>query len=209
MNFRGLPIGWSFCGYLAVVIASAALLHYLRRTPRFFSLISLPGTVGHELLHFLVGTLTLAKPVKVSLIPKFHRDGSATLGFVMFSNIRWYNALWVGFAPLLALPAAVWLVYYRSAQIPPLSWRELAWSYVAASLTVFVPALESGCRDRVIQACRIDILSGKCRDSVLDLAEDVRLIRKLLQYFFDGNCVANSKPLQSSRPSRSDPVSLV
>ena len=135
MNFRELPIGWSFCGYLAVVTATAALLHYLQRMPRFFSLISLPGTVGHEFLHFLVGTLALARPVKVSLMPKFHRDGSATLGFVRFSNIRWYNALWVGFAPLLALPAALWLVYYRSAQIPPLSWRELAWSYVAASLT--------------------------------------------------------------------------
>ena len=135
MSLRGLSIGWSFCGYLAVVIVTAALLHYLRRAPRFFSLICLPGTVGHELMHFLVGTLTLARPVKVSLIPKFHRDGTATLGFVMFSNLRWYNALWVGFAPLLALPAALWLVYHRSAQIPPVSWWEPAWSYVAASLT--------------------------------------------------------------------------
>lgn len=135
MNWGGLSIGWSFCGYLAIVVATAGLLHYLRRMPRFFSLVSLPGTVGHELLHFLVGTLTLARPVKVSLIPKFHRDGSATLGFVKFSNIRWYNALWVGFAPLLALPAAIALVYYRSAEIPPLSLREIAWSYVAASLT--------------------------------------------------------------------------
>ena len=134
MNFGRFSIGWSFCGYLAVVIVTAAILHHLRRMPRFFSLISLPGTIGHELLHFLVGTLTLAKPVKVSLIPKFHRDGSTTLGLVLFSNIRWYNALWVGFAPLLALPAALWLVYCRSAQIPPLSLWELAWSYVAASL---------------------------------------------------------------------------
>ncbi len=135
MSWRGLTIGWSFCGYLAVVIVTAALLHFLRRMPRFFSLVSLPGTIGHELLHWLVGTLTLAQPIKVSLIPKFHRDGSATLGYVMFSNIRWYNALWVGFAPLLALPAALWLVYYRSTQIPPLSFWEFAWSYVAASLT--------------------------------------------------------------------------
>ncbi len=134
MKFAGLTITWWFFGYLAIVIATAALLHYLRRMPRFFSLASLPGTIGHELLHLLIGTLTLAKPVKVSLIPKFHRDGSATLGYVRFSNIRWYNALWVGAAPLLALPAAIWLVYYRSAQIPPLVWRELAWSYVAASL---------------------------------------------------------------------------
>lgn len=135
MNVGGLTIGWSFCVYLAVVVATAALLHRLRGMPRFFSLVSLPGTVGHELLHFLVGTLALARPVKVSLIPKFHRDGSATLGYVMFANIRWYNALWVGFAPLLALPGALWLVYFRSLQIPPLSPWELTWSYVAASLT--------------------------------------------------------------------------
>jgi hypothetical protein len=134
MNFGGFSVGWSFCGYLAVVIAMAALLHRLRNMPRFFSLVSVPGTVGHELLHFLVGTLTLARPVKVSLIPKFHRDGSATLGYVIFANIRWYNALWVGFAPLLALPGALWLVYSRSAQVPPLSAWEAAWSYVAASL---------------------------------------------------------------------------
>ena len=135
MTFAGLTFGWPFCAYLAAVIAIAAILHYLRRTPRFFSLVSLPGTIGHELLHFLIGTLTLAKPVKVSLLPKFHRDGSATLGYVMFSNIRWYNALWVGFAPLLALPVALWMVYWRSTQISPLQWHELAWIYVTASLT--------------------------------------------------------------------------
>ena len=134
MKLAGLTITWWFCGYLAAVIATAAVLHHLRHMPRFFSLVSLPGTIGHELLHLLVGTLTLAKPVKISLIPRFHRDGSATLGFVRFANVRWYNALWVGAAPLLALPAAIWLVSYRAAQIPPLAWRELAWSYVAASL---------------------------------------------------------------------------
>ena len=135
MTVAGLTFGWSFCGYLAIVIAAATLLHHLRSMPRFFSLISLPGTIGHELLHFLVGTLTLARPVRVSLLPKFHRNGSATLGYVMFSNIRWYNALWVGFAPLLALPAAIALVYYRAAQIPPLNAIESVWCYVAASLT--------------------------------------------------------------------------
>lgn len=135
MKLAGLGIGWAFCGYLAVAIAVAALLHYLRRMPRFFSLLSLPGTAVHELLHFLLGTLTLARPVKFSLLPKFHRDGSATLGYVTFTHIRWYNALWVGIAPLLALPAALWLVYYRSIQGTPLGLQEVAWSYVAASLT--------------------------------------------------------------------------
>ncbi len=125
---------WTFCIYLAVVIMSAAVLHRLRNSPRFYSVIALPGTAGHELLHFLVGTLTLARPVRASVWPKFHRDGSATLGYVMFANIRWYNALWVGFAPVLALPASLWLVYYRSGQVSTLLPAEIVWAYIAASL---------------------------------------------------------------------------
>lgn len=120
--------------YLVAVSAMAVALHWTRRMPRFFSLLSMPGTMGHELLHFLIGTLTLARPVKASLLPKFHRDGSTTLGYVMFANIRWYNALFVGFAPLLALPFALWLVWYRAVQIPPWSWPELLWGYIAANL---------------------------------------------------------------------------
>ena len=128
------PPGLEFWIYLVVVIAMAIALHWMRRMPRFFSLLSWPGTVGHETLHFLVGTVTLARPVKASLFPKFHRDGSTTLGYVMFANIRWYNALFVGFAPLLALPFAVALVYYRAAQAPPWTWFEIGWGYVAANL---------------------------------------------------------------------------
>ncbi|MEO8165523.1 MAG: hypothetical protein ABI619_09015 [Betaproteobacteria bacterium] len=134
MNVGAYFLGGPFCVYLAVVVLTAVLLHRLRTMPRLFSLIALPGTAGHELLHFLIGTLTLARPVKASLLPKFHRDGSATLGYVMFANIRWYNALWVGFAPLLALPLALGLVYYRSAQVSSLSLPECVWAYVAASL---------------------------------------------------------------------------
>lgn len=126
--------GLDFWIYLTAVFAIAIALHWMRRMPRFFSLLSLPGTVGHEALHFLVGTVTLARPVKASLLPKFHRDGSTTLGYVMFANIRWYNALFVGCAPLLALPFAVGLVYYRAGQGPPWAWTEVAWGYVAANL---------------------------------------------------------------------------
>ncbi len=124
----------AFWAYLVAVTAIAAVLHWLRRVPRFFSLLALPGTIGHEVLHFLVGTVTLAKPVQASLLPKFHRDGSTTLGYVMFANIRWYNALFVGFAPLLALPAALGLVWYRAGQVPPWTGAELLWGYVAANL---------------------------------------------------------------------------
>lgn len=126
--------GLVFWIYLTSVSAIAIALHWLRRMPRFFSLLSLPGTIGHEVLHFLVGTLTLAKPIKASLLPAFHRDGSTTLGYVMFANIRWYNAVFVGLAPLLALPFALALVHHRSTQVPPWEWTELAWGYLAANL---------------------------------------------------------------------------
>jgi hypothetical protein len=52
----------------------------------------------------------------------------------MFANIRWYNALFVGFAPMLALPFALWLVWYRAGHVPPWGWPELLWGYVAANL---------------------------------------------------------------------------
>ena len=37
--------------------------------------------------------------------------------------------------PMLALPVALWLVYYRSVQSAPPGLQEVAWSYIAASLT--------------------------------------------------------------------------
>jgi hypothetical protein len=165
MRFGGLSLEWTFFAYLTVVVATAGLLHYARRSPRFFSLVSLPGTLGHESLHWLIGTLALARPMKVSLIPKFHRDGSATLGFVAFSNIRWYNALWVGFAPLLALPVALWLVYHRSAHIPPLSPSELAWAYVAASLAY--SCLPSKADVRIVLSRPVGLVVYLCGAAIL------------------------------------------
>jgi hypothetical protein len=134
MPMQSTSTSLHFWIYSMAVIAIAIALHWLRHMPRFFSLLSLPGTAGHEALHFLVGTLTLARPIKASLLPTFHRNGSTTLGYVMFANIRWYNALFVGLAPLLALPFAVALVHYRAAAGPPWGWMEIAWGYLAANL---------------------------------------------------------------------------
>lgn len=67
--------------------------------------IRLPGTVAHELCHYLVGLLLNARPTKVVLWPV--RIGNRlVLGEVSFSNLTWYNAALTGMAPLLLAPVA-------------------------------------------------------------------------------------------------------
>lgn len=69
----------------------------------FISIIfNLPGTIFHELAHFLVGLITLAKPVNFSLIPKFSKEG-ITLGSVSFTNLNFFNSLPIALAPYLLL----------------------------------------------------------------------------------------------------------
>lgn len=73
------------------------------------AVISLPGTVTHELLHGLVGFVLFAKPRSFSIFPK--RQGDAwVLGSVGFANLTLWNAAPVAFAPFLMLGFG-WLLY--------------------------------------------------------------------------------------------------
>lgn len=63
----------------------------------------LPGTLVHELLHLIVGLLLNGKPVTLSLWPRQSAQGQWILGSVGFINLRWYNAVFIGLAPLLAI----------------------------------------------------------------------------------------------------------
>lgn len=65
-----------------------------------------PGTVAHELCHYVVGFLLNARPTRIVLWPV--RVGNRlVLGEVGFSNLTWYNAAPTGMAPLLLAPV-VW-----------------------------------------------------------------------------------------------------
>jgi len=69
-----------------------------------YNLFLLPGTIVHELLHFIVGLVTLGCPINFTIIPK--KDGDRyTLGSVGFSNLNWINSPFIGLAPLLILYA--------------------------------------------------------------------------------------------------------
>lgn len=93
---------------LVAAFALAILLKLLSRGILLTSLLAMPGTIAHELAHLLAGYLFMAKPVKISILPR-RGGGEWIMGSVAFSNITWYNGAFVGFAPLALAPAAWWL----------------------------------------------------------------------------------------------------
>ena len=68
------------------------------------ALVNIPGTLLHELMHFLVGLFLNAKPCNFSLVPKRGEGGGYVMGSVGFTNITFYNAIPAAMAPLLLLP---------------------------------------------------------------------------------------------------------
>jgi len=119
--------------YLAVIVAALFCLHAMRRIFWLFSLLALPGTIAHEACHYLSGLLLNGGPVSFNLMPR--RDGHGwAMGSVTFNHIRWYNAPFIGLAPLLLLPAAYGLALWRlKGQLVP-GWREGLAVFVIANL---------------------------------------------------------------------------
>jgi hypothetical protein len=87
-------------GSLMLSLAVAVFLRWLRTRPWTFSLLSFPGTLAHELAHFLVGWVLFAKPSKIDLYPERSADGWV-LGSVAFKNLALWNSAPVTLAPLL------------------------------------------------------------------------------------------------------------
>ena len=123
-----------FIVYLVVVGGFVLLLRFLQRYLLIFFLIALPGTIAHELSHFLLGALTFGRPMNFSIIPK--RQGSSyVLGSVSLANVRWYNGLFIGLAPFLLLPVALLLIKWRVSSHPVMLFaHESIWAYCAANL---------------------------------------------------------------------------
>ena len=85
----------------------------------------------HEIMHWIVGWVTLASPTRISLFPKIDGD-RAVLGSVWFENIGWWNSVPVALAPLLGIPLCILFV----AAMPPISWSitGMFTAWVAASV---------------------------------------------------------------------------
>jgi hypothetical protein len=117
--------------YLAAVALALVLLALTRRLGVLFFLAAFPATLAHELMHLAVGLLTHGQPSGLRLRPQRSARGYV-LGSVTCNNVRWYNGLFIGLAPLLLLPAALTLLRWRAPQ--PLVAAELAWVYLIACL---------------------------------------------------------------------------
>jgi hypothetical protein len=119
--------------YAGGLAAMLWLLNQARRSFWLFSLVVLPGTLCHELCHWLVGHLLNGRPVHFTVIPK--REGRGwVLGSVGLGNLRWYNAFFIGLAPLLLLPVAYGIFLWRLGHQPTFGWPEAGALFLLANL---------------------------------------------------------------------------
>jgi hypothetical protein len=121
-----------FISSVALVVLFCAVLRGLRNSMWRIALLSLPGTIAHELAHFLVGVLLLAKPRRLSILPRANGH-TWTLGSVSFGNVGLLNGAFVALAPLLLLPLA-WLCLVR-ALLPLWIDGQWGWWLLAGYLT--------------------------------------------------------------------------
>lgn len=113
-----------FMPSVALVLIFVALLRAVRNSMWRIALLSLPGTIAHELVHFVVGLLLLAKPRGFSIWPTA-QGHTWRLGSVSFGNIGLLNGAFVALAPLLLLPIA-WLCVVHV--LLPL-WNDSQWGW--------------------------------------------------------------------------------
>ncbi len=106
----------SFTIFSVLIIIST--LFIFKRINNFYliSLLTLPGTFMHELMHLFASFISFGKPVSFSIIPK-KSSGGITLGKVSSSNITWYNAIFISLAPL----ALYYIAYYLMKILPSIS----------------------------------------------------------------------------------------
>jgi hypothetical protein len=127
--------------YLLPAAALALLFRALVQRGSFFLILYLAGTILHELAHLIAAALTNARPVSISILPR--RSGKGwILGSVSCANIRWYNGIFVGLAPIAVLLVPFLVAAWRTQHGLSWQWRD-AW--IAALLAPqFMSCLPSG-----------------------------------------------------------------
>jgi hypothetical protein len=118
--------------YVAPSVALASLFLFERRRWSLVNALHFSGVFVHELFHFLVGLVTMARPTSFSLIPR-SEGGRLFLGSVGFVGLNWLNAWVTAAAPLLALPIIFSLATWRLESGPQhvQFWDVLVWLFIA------------------------------------------------------------------------------
>ena len=99
--------------YLLPTVALAVVTRILAATHPFFFLFTLAGTICHELMHYLMGWLTFAKPGRFTVIP-VKKAGHWELGSVTLNRVRWYNAAPAALAPVLIILIPFSVAWWRT-----------------------------------------------------------------------------------------------
>lgn len=120
--------------YALAVIVILTLLLLTRRLGVIYFVTTFPVTLAHELTHLLLGFVTFGQPCGFRVWPR-RSANSYVLGSVSCRNVRWYNGLFIGLAPMLLLPCALALLILRLHAAPEVNATEAVWAYAIACLT--------------------------------------------------------------------------
>lgn len=120
--------------YLAPSIALALLFRWLASRHPVFLAFYLTGTIVHELAHLLAGLVTNARPVRYTIIPKRTANNGWMLGSVSFANLRWYNAVFVGMAPLVTIGVPLMVALFRLQNPAAYGWWDVLLAVLIAPM---------------------------------------------------------------------------
>lgn len=117
-----------------IILIMAGAIGLSGSSPNFW-ILAWPGTVVHELLHWIIGLITFGKPLNINVMPAPPGKDDRVLGSVEFANVGWWNALPIGLAPLLAFPLALGIA----------SQLTFSWTWTCAIVTFILASVISQC----------------------------------------------------------------
>lgn len=105
--------------YLILLVVLLMRMKYATYRSLWLSaLVNIPGTILHELMHFLVGLVLNARPCNFTVFPRRDMMGNYVMGSVGFRNVTFYNAVPAALAPLLLLPLGFYINRYVLPMMP-------------------------------------------------------------------------------------------
>ena len=114
------------------VLATLVGLAVVRRIPSLLSLLVWPGTVLHELAHWVIGYVLAGRPTRLRVLPR--REGTTWIfGSVVCLRITQWNAFPIAIAPVLVAWPAMLLYQYGGEGLGD----ERVFAYIATGVLLF------------------------------------------------------------------------
>lgn len=153
------PLVWSLVLLAAVWLSGRQLARYFLSTVylltrsqnaagSLYAIVLLPGTVVHEVSHWLMAKLVGVRTGSISLFPSRGRGGSYQLGFVTVrGGALWQHTL-IGLAPLLAGSLLTYWLATGLFDVPALqqAWLARRWPDIGAVLAAGLRGPDVGLR---------------------------------------------------------------